>query len=120
MKKFKWPWPFKKKEVKYGPIDLSDFKEDLEPWLIAHRAVNKARKQLEEHCIAAHTAFWKKINEIVGYDLPGNWTFDASNFTVIPKGDNEEEEVKTPEPSSFPSYEEHWKGMLATFYKDKN
>jgi hypothetical protein len=66
----------------------------------------------------AHTAFWKKIKEIVGYNLSGNWTFDADTFIVTPKGGGEEE-VKAPEPSPFPSYEEHWKGVLATFYRSE-
>ena len=114
MKKFKWPWSGKKKKVKRASIDLSEFKEDLEPWLVAYRAINRARIQLEDHFQIAHAAFWKKINEIVGYDLPGGWTFNTTNFMVIPKGDDEKESSE--EVPTLSEYEEFWKKMQETFY----
>jgi hypothetical protein len=120
MKKFKWPWPFKKKKVKRGSIDLSDFKDEIDPWLATTRATRNARNLLDEHYKRAHTFFWAKLAEIVGHELPGNWIFDAGDYTVTPRKDLEGEVVFTPdepEPSPFPSYEEHWKGLQATFYR---
>ena len=120
LKWFKWFRPEKKKEVKHPPIDLSDFKEDLDPWLTSARALKKARAEIEKHYAVAHEAFWTKINEILGYELPGNWTFNWPDYTITYKGGGESEEEKVctpPEPSPFPSYEEHWEGLKATFYR---
>ena len=122
MKTLKWFKRFrseKKKEIKHPPIDLSDFKEDLEPWLNSTRALKRARAEIDQFYSTAHTAFWDKINEVLGYKLPGDWTFTWPDYTITYKGGNDSEEAETPEPSPFPSYEEHWEGMLATFYKDK-
>ena len=118
MKKFKWPLSGKKKVIKRAPIDLSDFKDDLEPFVDRVRDVRTAYEFFKSRYVAAHRALWDKVAEIVGYELPGNWTFDFTNQVVTYTGDDAIEVVALA-PSAFPSYEEHWKGLQATFYRSE-
>ena len=120
MKKFKWPWSGKKKEIKHAPIDLSEFKEELAPWLLAMRGFRASRNILDRSFQQAHRSFWDKIEEIVGYKLPGNWQFNAENHTIIHNNELEGEDVFTPASDQGPSgYEEFWVKMQETFYPPK-
>jgi|WetSurMetagenome_2_1015567.scaffolds.fasta_scaffold00997_30 hypothetical protein len=117
MKKSKWPWPFgKKKEVRRSPIDISDFKEDLKPFLERTKELRALGKVITDRYAAAHQALWDKVVEIVGHELNGAWTFDVDEGVVYFSGEGEVPEVQ--EPSEKSSYEKHWEGMLATFYKN--
>ena len=118
MKKFKWPWSKKEKKVKRQPIDISDFKEDVEPLWLRARDLRGVRDTADQLYQSAKTALWDKIEEIIGHELPGRWNFNAGSYLVTCKNEGEAE-VEALEPSPFPSYEEHWKGLQATFYPPK-
>jgi hypothetical protein len=116
MKKIRWPWPFGKKQQVKESIDLSDFKEELAPFILRYQELRAVTKALASRVEDAHSDFWKKIEVVVGHSLSGGWTFDVDDC-IVTRNINESEDPAPPSPE-MSAYEKHWEGMKATFYRD--